>query len=387
MADQHLTYLFDRSFSGEATDSEREELARWAENAEEPELAEMLERAWGSHAPASTMPESMSRRILDTVLGQDAAAARPGGRAVRFKWWAVAAAAILLTFGGYRLWVDRRGTGTAVPSLVQANDALPGGNKATLTLAGGQHITLDSAGIGKLAQQPGAMIVKTDSGRLAYTASGGGLASAVSYNVLTTPRGGIYHIKLVDGTEVWLNSASSIRYPVAFGGDRRVVEITGEAYFEVARDASRPFHVKANDVDIQVLGTDFDINSYADEGAIRTTLLKGSVRVIRGDERQLLEPGQQSAAGATLGLNRHADLEAVMAWKNGRFHFDHTPLSAVLRQLSRWYDVDVEYRGAIGNKTVGGEMGRNLNLSEVLNGLKYIGVNFTIEGKKLIVMP
>jgi len=270
------------------------------------------------------------------------------------------------------------------------NDVLPGKDGAILTLANGEKLILDSLGNGVVTTQ-GKTTVHIRNGQLVYDASV--KESQVLYNTMTTPKGRQYQLILPDGTGVWLNAASSITYPIAFVGNDRTVTITGEAYFEVAKDKSKPFHVKVNDMEVEVLGTHFNINSYAEESVIRTTLLEGSVKVSEGvtapvGRTVMLRPGQQAVnTGAGITVNSDANIDQIMAWKNGMFNFNKLSLEEVLRQLSRWYDVDIVYEGTVTPKKFGGEIQRDLNLSEVLEGLQAIGVHFKIDGKKLIVMP
>lgn len=313
----------------------------------------------------------------------------------RRKGW-VAAAVLILALGGAVVVSLMKGRNdTASPGndgrLVQQTDIVPGGNKAILTLSGGQQIVLDSMADGKVAKQGGATVTKLANGQLAYVIDKQG-GNEVLYNTMSTPRGGQYKLVLPDGTAVWLNAASSITYPTVFAGGQRVVSVTGEAYFEVASDKVRPFQVKVNEMEVVVLGTHFNINSYQDEAAIRTTLLEGSIKVLshipgRDPQAVVLKPGQQAQAATQIKVIDHADVGQVMAWKNGLFNFDKLPLQEVLRQLSRWYDVEVVYEGTIAPKKFGGEIGRDLNLSEVLDGLKETGVHFNVVGRKLIVMP
>lgn len=268
------------------------------------------------------------------------------------------------------------------------NDRPPGGNKAVLTLGDGSSIVLDSVSRGTLTQQGASKIIKLDSGRLAYNLLSEKPAGMV-YNKLTTPRGGQYHLVLSDGTQVWLNAASSLRYPSAFGGRDREVELTGEAYFEVAKDKSRPFKVKtANDMEVDVLGTHFDIMTYEDEPVLKTTLLEGAVRVIKGAARKTIRPGQQvqSDTKGDLQVLDNVDLEEAVAWKNGYFQFHIADIETVMRQLSRWYDVDVYYEGKKPDGHFVGEISRNNNISDVLKMLEVNGVHFRVEGRKLIVL-
>lgn len=286
-----------------------------------------------------------------------------------------------------------------------ADNIPPGRNKATLTLAGGRQIILDSAQDGALLQQDSIKIVKLGNGRLAYTAQSSSSPAThnLSYNTLSTPRGGQYQLDLPDGTKVWLNSASSITYPVAFTGHRRMVSVTGEAYFEIAKDKARPFLVKVTappdnargttkDMDIEVLGTHFNVNAYQDESTVRTTLLEGSIRVSNNSGTRppaLLTAGQQAQvdAGGKIQVLSHVDLEETMAWKNGFFQFNRASLDQVMRQLSRWYDMDIVYEKNIPEMKFGGKMQRDLYLKDMLDILEKTDVHFRIDGRKIIVMP
>jgi transmembrane sensor len=310
-----------------------------------------------------------------------------------WKWTAAAAIVLTLGIGSYLGLLRKRAPSIDGAQQAQRfkNDVLPGGNKAILTLAGGQRIILDSAANGTLARQGGTDITKTDSGMLAYK-SQEEKPTEVLFNTLTTPRGGQYRLVLPDGTRVWLNAASAITYPTAFTGKTRTVSIAGEAYFEVAKDAARPFQLTAGTISVAVLGTAFDVNAYSDEPDAKATLLEGSVRVINavasppGEARQLL-PGQQAQIqGGAIRVNKDVDLEAVMAWKNGSFTFSDATIEAVMRQLARWYDVTVVYDTKVSQHFVA-DIPRNVPVSEVLKLLEMTGqVHFTIEGKKITVI-
>jgi ferric-dicitrate binding protein FerR (iron transport regulator) len=217
----------------------------------------------------------------------------------------------------------------------------------------------------------------------------GNAANDVMYNTMNTPPGGQYKLKLPDGTNVWLNAASSITYPTAFMGKDRTVTITGEAYFEVANDRLKPFHVKVNEMDVEVFGTHFNVNAYNDEPAVKTTLLEGSVKVSKYAASVILKPGEQTSVSQSSYPSQPIPVETdlVMAWKNGLFNFNKVSLQDVMKQIARWYDVQIVYQGEIRPKKFGGEIQRDLNLSEVLEGLKETGIHFRIEGKKLIVLP
>lgn len=279
-------------------------------------------------------------------------------------------------------------------------DIAPGGNKAQLTLSDGTVILLDSAADGTLAQQGNVQVVKQHDGQLEYQRSTGNRESTIAYNTLSTPRGGQYKLTLPDGSKVWLNAASSITYPTAFVAKERVVTVTGEAYFEVAtlrRSGQKmPFIVKSATQKVEVLGTHFNINAYEDEPGVKTTLLEGSVRVSaigsnghRG-QTALLKPGEQVSLSQASQLSYPIPVKTdrVMAWKNGIFSFHRAGLQEVMRQLSRWYNVDVVYEKGIPAMEFGGEMGRDLTLAQVLKGFEDMEIHFKIEaGNRLIVMP
>lgn len=273
-------------------------------------------------------------------------------------------------------------------------DIRPGGNKAVLTLANGAIIVLDSVSKGIIGRQGNMKIEKQDKGQVAYTSGSRGADAndAMSFNTITTPRGGQYQVTLSDGTKVWLNASSSIRFPVAFTGKERYVEITGEVYFEVAKDPAATFRVRASGSEMTVLGTSFNVNAYSDEPVVRTTLLEGKVAVSAyptrpGSTPQYLLPGQQSVLGRTGNLHivDHADIEEVMAWRYGRFQFKSSELQSVMRQIARWYDADIEYESPISLHFTG-QITRNVNVSKVLEQLELTGeVRTRIEGRKIIV--
>lgn len=327
----------------------------------------------------------------------------------RQRWMVAAAAAVLLVFAGGLLFLktERREQAGLAPVAEYTHDVAPGGNKATLTLANDSTIDLTGAKNGLLDTQGNSRIVKQSDGQLAYEqdASAQAKDTAAGYNTLTTPRGGQYHLILPDGSGVWLNAASSIRYPSSFSGKERVVELEGEAYFDVAKNPGMPFRVlvrrapgektsgektpAGESLQIEVLGTQFNIMAYADEGHITTTLLKGSVRVRKGERVALIRPGEQASLGAAgeegvIGVSI-ADTDEAVAWKNGMFKFDEATIEQVMRQISRWYDVEVIYTNEHPKDLFRGEMYRNVNVSRILKVLQASGVRFTVEGKKIYV--
>jgi len=301
---------------------------------------------------------------------------------------AVAAVVLMIAGAGY-WWLTNQPAKKELASADPVNKTTiipPGGNKAILKLSNGDEIMLDSAAEGTLAQQGQAKVMKLANGQLSYKPSGNAPAAAV-YNTITTPRGGQYMLTLADGTKVWLNAASSLQYPATFSGKAREVALKGEGYFEVAKNASMPFHVQVNTMDVEVLGTHFNVNGYVNESAIRTTLLEGSVKVKDGKQVRTLKPGQQSvvAANEEMKVLDDTDLDAAVAWKNGMFQFKGADIETVLRQAERWYDVQFDYKGGIAVR-FSGQISRSANAEQLLKILELTGkVKFEIHGKTIVV--
>jgi transmembrane sensor len=305
----------------------------------------------------------------------------------------VAAAILILISAGTYLFLNNKPAKDIAQSKSISRplktDISPGGNKAVLTLADGTAIILDSAQNGIISQQGNTKVLKLNSGQLAYNTLNNTPAE-VLYNTISTPRGGQYQVVLQDGSKVWLNAASSLRFPTAFTGKERTVQLTGEAYFEVAKNAAMPFKVQVNKMEVSVLGTHFNVMAYDDESSIKTTLLEGSVRVTKGNANALLKPGQEAVLNpAEEGFKvDEADVDEAVAWKNGLFQFNSTGLKSIMRQISRWYNVEVSYEGDVSGKSFSGLISRNTNLSDVLKMLQLTReVQFKVEGKKITVLP
>jgi hypothetical protein len=269
----------------------------------------------------------------------------------------------------------------------------PGGDKAVLTLSDGSKIILEDAKKGLLANQAGVSIQKTADGELLYSFAKNmrripeANPSEVIYNKIETPFGGKYQINLPDGSKVWLNSASSLRFPAFFSGKTREVELNGEAFFDVAKNPDMPFKVVTKDQIVEVLGTQFNINSYADEESFKTTLIEGSVKVIYKDRIILLNPGQQFQPSLKSSKVIEADTEEVTAWKNGYFLFKDEDIQSIMRKISRWYNVEVSYSGEIPDVGFGGNISRSKGIDEVLNVLQLTNaVHFKVEGRRITVM-
>jgi transmembrane sensor len=301
------------------------------------------------------------------------------------KYFQLAASILLVVM--LSLFITRKLRQEPVKLQARSHDLAPGGNKALLTLADGSKVDLGTIKNGVSTIQPGAHIIK-QTGQLAYkAATENSEVVQISYNTLTTPRGGQYELTLADGTKIWLNAASSLKFPTVFKGDERVVELTGEAYFEVAHNSKHPFKVKTAGQIVQDIGTQFDINSYADENAVTTTLVEGSVKIFDSKGSTMIKPGQQYLLKADGGsmVKNDVDLDEVTAWKSGMFQFNNADIKTIMRQISRWYNVDVEYRGEVPASTYHGRISRNSNASAVLKILELSGINFTVEGGKIIV--
>lgn len=343
--------------------------------------------------PIPVIDEEIKNRVWEKVEANAASS----GKIVNLRQWPKRLAAACVMFlclsAAYYFYTQK--TTPKPAELVHNNpmtvkdDAAPGGNRAILTLANGQTVLLDSVDNGSIGHQGGVKILKLDDGQIAYQSHGiTNSQEAIQYNTISTPRGGQYQLVLQDGSKVWLNAASRIKFPAAFVGDTRDVEIEGEAYFEIAHNASKPFTVKTKSVDVQVLGTHFNIKAYADESSVKTTLLEGSVKVSTATESKTIKPGQQASVpenSDNISIAQNVDVEGVVAWKNGYFYFENTELQDIMRQLSRWYDVEVVYDGKVPTGRYVGKPSRNLNLSQILKVIEYSGVKMKIKGNKIIV--
>lgn len=307
-------------------------------------------------------------------------------------WQTVSAAAavIIITSAVFLFFNNRKGNTNS--SSVHIADVRPGGNKAFLTLSNGKKISLTDAAKGNIAVQPGIKISKTAEGQIIYTAqkmpSG---MNAEQYNTIETPRGGQYQIRLPDGTAVWLNAASKLIYPVNFRGSReRRVQLEGEAYFEVAGDKAHPFVVKTGRQEVTVLGTQFNINGYKEEAVINTTLLEGRIqtRNLNSGQSRILSPGQQSSVvkgGRDIDV-MNVNTDNIISWKNGYFIFNNQDIISVMKVISRWYDVNVEYEAVNTEEKFGGTFSRSSELNDILEVLKKLGkVDFKVKGRIVVV--
>ncbi|MEO7984277.1 MAG: FecR domain-containing protein [Bacteroidota bacterium] len=392
---RHLLRLFIDNKATEQEITEMLTLLRQKGGDQELEFLIMEMRQVPESHPSP--PQVDWENIWDTI---NQPAIQPVSPVRKMKWLRVAAAVIILTsisaFFYNRSTKNKAQNAIAKIDPVQKRktDGPPGGSKAILTLSNGSQIILDSAANGLLAQQGNTHVIKSGNGQLVYKGTGD-KANEVLYNTVGTPRGGQYSLILPDGSRIWLNASSSIHFPTVFAGKERRVEITGEAYFEITKNPLHPFRVSVNagsgngSMEVEVLGTHFNINAYKDEPAIKTTLLEGSVKVSKGARLTIIKPGEQIQLtnDGEIKVIHDADLAEAVAWKDGRFEFKNTDMKTIMRQVMRWYDVDVEYYGDIPDRYFTADISRNKSLSGLLRILELSGIDFKLEGKKLIVSP
>jgi len=385
----HHEKLLQRYLDGQCSPEEVAELYAWLRTSEAHRslLAAMQQEFEQVMQASHQVPAALSDRV-EARLMQDIN--RKKIRPLFNRYRVAAAAVILLVMAGGFWWfasvsrtAQQKSPANGIAAVNKDNDVAPGTSKAVLTLADGSTVTLDSAG-NQVIQQ-GKTLVQQSNGQLQYAAEGRG--ESIGYNTLTVPRGGQFNIVLPDGSHVWLNAASTLRFPTAFTGNQRLVELQGQGYFEIKKDVVHPFIVKVNTTEVQVLGTRFDVMAYADEKSLNTTLLEGAVRMKQGAIQHQLVPGQQAVLDYASGLMsvRPVDVDEVVAWKTGFFEFDNAAITVIMRQLSRWYDVEVSYLNNNNNRLFGGRISRNLPLSEILHMLEANGAKFSLEGRRLMV--
>ncbi|MGE7775255.1 FecR family protein [Chitinophaga sp. NPDC101104] len=380
--DDRIQLLLELYLQDRASESERRELLDIIDGRPDIDWYALLAPSFREDGADGTFTPEKWQPVLDAILQQEPLEQpAPRIRYLRRTWWAAAAAMLLIAGAATWLFTGRN----AGPEPIQAivTDIPAGGDHAVLRLANGQQITLDSVQ-GNIVQQ-GSLQVSNDSGAVSYQ----GKTAAPEYHTLYTRKGGQYRLRLPDGTLVWLNAASSITFPTYFDGDTRKVSITGEAYFEVAKNAVQPFIVQVNQMHITVLGTHFNINAYNDEPDAKTTLLEGAVRVTAGRYMAVLAPGQQArvAKDRPLTIVDDVNVEDVIAWKNGYTVFENADIATIMRQVARWYDVEVVFEGEMPARRFVGGISRNSSLQDVLRLLEFENVNLKIEGRKIIVKP
>ncbi|EHQ29727.1 FecR family protein [Mucilaginibacter paludis] len=369
MTTQEAAALVEKYNQGKASAEEKALLERWY----------LLEGSQTIYSDTEEDLPTLKAELWQGTLERAGLEETPNNRRPMWRRYAVAASILLaLSFGTYRYFHQEQ-----TKQVAQTHDVTPGTNSATLTLSNGQQIVLNSKPKGQIAMQGQVAINKTANGQLQYS----GNATEALYNTITTKRKEQYDVVLADGTHVWLNAESSLKYPASFNGPERKVELTGEAYFEVAHNKAKPFRVLSKGQTVEVLGTHFDVNSYSNEAATRTTLLEGSVKVIANHSEQFIKPGQQSIFNAEGLTVKTADTELETAWHNGDFVFKGENIQTIMRQLARWYDIDVTYEGKPSSEGFQVAISRFKNISQVLASLESTkGVRFKVEGRSVTVM-
>lgn len=386
MTTSRIEYLVQQALGGKATPEEWEEFQQIVmQQHETAALEHALEKSWPGFQASENMPEQQLNEVFASIMHKKEAPSP--ARVIHWNRWIGVAASVLLIISVTVYYFRSSKPPTKIAE--RSSAIKPGQDGAILTLDDGSTIVLDSMGNGIVSKQNGTDVVLQNRGLVYQSPASNDPNLPVTYNTLTTPRGRQFSVVLPDGTKVWLNAASSLNFPAAFTGAERLVKITGEAYFEVAKDQKTPFVVKANDVNVRVLGTTFNINAYPDEKGTSTTLLEGRVQVTRGADSRPLQPGQQMIAGTNgLSVNNSVNTDQVIAWKNGLFNFEGVGIQELMRQVERWYNIEVVYPKGIPSIEFVGKMSRNVSLPDLLEGLKGAGVNFSIEqNRKLIVLP
>lgn len=395
MQPDRLKRLLAQYFNDSISSADCIELLRYLDSADPAELDGSIDVELPSLDDGPAFKGVQSQEVLNRIKS-DTRFKHTHAVAIKFYQRRIVqiAATILIFLGAGLIFFNIRKTKTTndIANNNKSSKIVPGGNKATLTVSGGKTILLDSAANGLLATTSAGEVIKTQNGQIAYK---GALHSAeltnatVEWNTLATPRGGEYQLVLPDGTKVWLDAASSISYPVAFTGNSRRVRLTGQGYFEVAKNKEKPFYVDVNHAEVRVLGTHFNISAYEEDPENTTTLLEGSVQIAKNGKVALLKPGQQaSIAGASDNIVvSEANIDDVMAWKNGYFIFNDDDIRAIMRKVSRWYNVDVDYQGDFGSRHFGGTYYRSKGINELLNHLERIGkLHFKVAGRRVTVM-
>lgn len=394
METQRINDLLHRYLHKTATPAEREELFLLVQSLKnDAPLEEVLSGIDVSLLPPVSLPEEAGREMLEAILRVEPVAPvamAPVHRVHFLRKWRWAVAVVLVLGVALAFWMNRKDGTTPDMVKMDVRDVVPGKEGAVLTLADGSQVVLDSMGNGLVATQHGAQAVIRN-GQLVYEPTQQ-TSGEVLYNTMTTPRGRQFQVMLPDGSKAWLNCASSIRFPTVFSGQQRVVEVTGEVYLEVAKNAARPFIVQLpNQSSIEVLGTSFNINAYEDEPTVKTTLLEGAIQYKRGTEVQKLVPGDQvqDDAQARNGLRKKQveDIEEIVAWKNGYFSFSGTNFSTIMRQLARWYNVEVVVSGALPARSFSASVSRNISLENLLKAMEVYGIRSSYENGRVVITP
>lgn len=382
--EEYYQHLAEKWLSGTITAVEEQEFTNWYNQNQDAPL--------NIPSAIAGSDQEMHDRILHKIRAEIKTASP--GKSMSISRYVLAACLVLVMASIFMYFINQESAQKS--ALVTQGDFPSGRNTANLTLADGSVISLDDVGNGKIVEQAGIAVVKEADGLLTYRVKEGGKFAKEQFNTISTPLGGQYKIILPDGTKVWLNAGSSLKYPTSFQGKQRLVTLFGEGYFEVAKDKNMPFKVKTSNQEITVLGTHFNINAYKDEPDVKTTLVEGAVKVLATDLNQtgsgvpvVLAPGEQSVLSKNNRLSvRSVNVAAETAWKSGVFSFQNTDIHVVLRQFSRWYNVEIEFEGEVPDVKLWGEMDRNVSATEALEMLHYFNLKYKViqDGKTKKIM-
>lgn len=390
-----ITYLFKKYYNKTASPGEVTQLFQQLDRLPDEELVAMMHNEWENIQQDESLFDSVkSLEILNTILTSTVSEKHVLKEAKIIKFSgirriSIAAAVLIFISIGIYLFTSTE-IDPQIPrfSKVIIHEIPPGGKRAVLTLTNGRTIILDSLKNGTIVKTSTFEINKTEEGLLVYHSykSNNKTIGSSEFNIISTPRGGEYKVILPDGSKVWLNAASSIKFPAVFSGNTREIYLNGEAYFEVAKNSSIPFRVRSKYAEIQVLGTHFNARAYNDELSVKTTLVEGSVKIRTRSTVNLLKPGEQAVLERNnLTIIKDVDVEEQLAWKNGLFQFKDASLENVMKQAALWYDLTIHYEGKISKRHLTGKISRKVNASEFLNMLKYTGVEYKRSGKDIFI--
>jgi len=406
MTKERLQYLLSQYLNNTISKSDCMELLGYLSRTDNKEISDIIDQQMTEFDVGPEFSGIQARDVFDRILSDPRLINNESSlitedyepkrvNLYQKKWFRIAAVFLIFCITGL-YFLKTKNVSLPQERVVQKESTpgiSPDRNKATLTLSTGEVISLEGAKNGELANSANSSVQKIDNGQIVYNSlHHSSKTSAMNepvFHTLTTPKGGEYQITLPDGTKVWLNSYSSLSFPDAFLGNERRVKLNGEAYFEVAKNKDKPFNVSVNDVTVRVLGTHFNISAYRDDRDITTTLLEGSVQVAKNNKQTLIKPGQQATVQGTSDVIAvsEARIKEVMAWKNGYFIFNDEDIFSIMKQVSRWYDVDVEYKGNFGDQRFGGTFYRSKSINELLHHLERIGkIHFKIDEGRIIVM-
>lgn len=373
MNELELKNLLKRFREGNCTEEEKELLETWFDL-----KSGSTEWSWENEGEKEAVRSRMAAGLRDAVRAE-----KP--RSFRIGYWSAAASILLVLMAGWYVVKLRKN------NLVEKSDyrqavVAPGTTQAMLTLSDGSSVLVDDAAKGVVSNEGNTQVIKTDDGELAYQEKGANTGAAAR-NTLYVPRGGTFQVTLPDGSRVWLNSSTSMTFLAGNSGTERLVELKGEAYFEVKQDKKRPFRVLSNGTEVLVTGTHFNVSAYEDDNHVAATLAEGQVIVSKNQEKQVLKPGQQATIGSSGTIKvAEVDVESALAWKEGYFVFEEQDLPTIMKMVARWYDVEVEYKGTPPSQRFGGTFSKSKGLDGLLTYLEQLStIHFTKQGKKITI--